>query len=849
MRNKIYYSFLLLLLCFPFTLKAQVLNQQKCFEYVFGDKVKIDQTMVKKVGADLSGKRYYVDKNNDGKPEEVWYVDVDPRHFDSKRPILVRAIDRDGDMQMGGEPDMDSDLYIVDYNADGKVDAVVSYEDLDGDQDVDRMCLFFFDANYGLRAWWSSDDGDDNLLWYTINYTYYQKECEQKTNFGGDESFDALYIKPGDKQWSTFSENPFCFFDRDGDGLTEEVIRLVGIGQSIHSLRWSFDVDNDATKDNPRDYDVSLSAVVGDGQSGQDNEGSQQSVKYSDDMCNTIMIEGFPAKILKRSVMVPFLSKQIWNREILTWDENDLNIVIGDPNYTIERWEGLLAADSKEKGYEMPKVGGPDSGPFNKRFEVVLHPKVPNEYYYSAGDKRIHIKASDKTWLKVDYDYDQKVDMKYEWIDANKDGIVDKMSLDVNGDGKWDDSWNLDIKDNKTVGWNFDELNSAYSGVVGEEPSRLYNLNLALASALESKSKGAGNDAVWKMIEDKLLCHNISKDLSERLLQSNESMLYYLRLAADRRIVSLKKLYNNKAFWKQFYTLRGEGNTNEMANLLIKQFKLTAPEEGGYDSWIKNLRKQDQVKRVCWNNTWYNPNWGWESDKAAYRCYDGHFDLFGKHHDGFIMPLLKGDTYHTDYNTWGMDIIHVGQTGGCGGLVLYVDGVAYPVRHEKEGDPVYKARLVQESNDSVTIGWTVTGIGPKDNPYTMYINCTARGDHWEDMRDVKVEGGKPSQDIQLGIVLTRIPVEDFFLEKGAGVMGLWGYQDPSMGWIGEGVMFPAERYICQRDTPEEYRAVLRIQKGEWLRFYAQGDWLRGHRFGPGAGAKDWKATLMQNAIK
>jgi hypothetical protein len=97
--------------------------------------------------------------------------------------------------------------------------------------------------------------------------------------------------------------------------------------------------------------------------------------------------------------------------------------------------------------------------------------------------------------------------------------------------------------------------------------------------------------------------------------------------------------------------------------------------------------------------------------------------------------------------------------------------------------------------------------------------------------------------------LTRIPVEDFFLEKGAGVMGLWGYQDPSMGWVGEGVMFPPERYICQRDTPEEYRAVLRIEKGEWLRFYAQGDWLRGHRFGPGAGAKDWKATLMENAIR
>ena len=120
MRNKLSTILFLLAFCFPIGLLAQSLDQQKCFEYVFGDKVKLDPAMVKKVGADLSGKRYYVDKDNDGKPEEVWYVDVDPRHFDSKRPVLVRAIDRDGDMKMGGEPDLDSDLYIVDYNADGK---------------------------------------------------------------------------------------------------------------------------------------------------------------------------------------------------------------------------------------------------------------------------------------------------------------------------------------------------------------------------------------------------------------------------------------------------------------------------------------------------------------------------------------------------------------------------------------------------------------------------------------------------------------------------------------------------------------------------------------------------------
>lgn len=842
-----YFVLFFMLFCLPLGIRAQKLNQQECFEYVFGDKVKLDPSMVKKVGSDLSGKRYYVDKDNDGKPEEVWYVDIDPRHTESKRPILVRAIDRDGDMDMNGQADHDSDLYVVDYNADGIVDAVVSYEDLDGDGDVDRMGIFYFDPNYGLRVWWSRDDGDDNLLWYTVDYAYYQNKCEQKNNFGGDETFDLLYIKPGDKQWTPFSENPFCFFDRDGDGLTEEVIRVVGDGNTIRSIRWSFDVDNDATKENPRDYDVSLTAMVGECKNDVDNiPVNDPPLAYGDDMCENIMIEGYPAKIMKRNKMVPFLSKQIWTRELLTWDENDLNIAYNNPNYTIERWEGVIASESTEKGYEMPRIGWPDCGPVNKRYEIVMHPKAANEYYYSAGDKRIHIKGADKTWLKVDFNYDTKVDMNYQWVDTNKDGFVDKVLIDVNGDGKWDDSYVLDTKNNQAVKWNFNELNSAYSCVVEQEPERLFVLNQQLENALKSKSVTT-EDAVWKMIENKLQCQSISKDLSQRLINSNESMLYYLRICTDRRIVALKKCYSNKSFWKQFDALRGKGDTNALSDLIARQFNLSKSTENTYSSFVSNLRKPDEVKRVAWNNNWWAPNWGWESEKAAFRCYDGHFDLFGKRYDYLLLPTLTKDIrYHNDFGTWGMDILHVGPTGGCGGVVLYVNGKEYNTRHEKNGDPVWTARLVQESKDSVTIGFTVTGVGPQENPYTVYINCTARAGHFEDMRDVKVEGGKPGDEIQLGIVINKIPTEDFFIDKNVGVMGLWGFQDPAMGWIGMGVMYPVNRYAGQADSNDEHRAVMNIKNGEWLRYYAQGDWLRGHRFVPGGGAKEWENTLRQN---
>ena len=169
---------------------SQADEKQRAFEWVFGDLVKLDQAMVEKVRNDTHGKRHYVDRDGDGKPEEVWYIDIAPRHNADKRPLLVRVIDMNGNLRMGEEPDYAGYLYVADWNANGSVDAVISYEDLDGDGDLDQMGMFYYDGNYGgLRVWWGRDDGDDNLLWYDVDYFYYQEPCQNFTHFGGDESF------------------------------------------------------------------------------------------------------------------------------------------------------------------------------------------------------------------------------------------------------------------------------------------------------------------------------------------------------------------------------------------------------------------------------------------------------------------------------------------------------------------------------------------------------------------------------------------------------------------------------------------------------------------------------------
>ncbi|WP_323424794.1 DUF4861 family protein [Proteiniphilum sp.] len=853
------FVFCLLLISMKISGQTEADKKQAAFEWVFDDLARFNPGMVEKVLSDTHGKRHYVDHDGDGKPEEVWFIDIDPRHSESKRPILVRVIDEDGDLEMDGEPDLDSDLYLVDWNADGSIDAVVDYEDVDGDQDVDRMSMFFYTAQHGLRVWWGRDDGDDNLLWYDIDYYYYQEPCQNHTHFGGDETFFAFYIKPGEKYWTPFFENPFLFYDLDGDGITDEVLRVSGQDDVVHSIRWSFDLDNDATMASPRDFDVSMSAYapgleVGNTAASWSSEAHREignTLKIGERQSEVITIRGINTRpVLKRTEAATFFSDVTWSKVLMTWDENDLNIAGNRNRSDIERWEGIIASPSTEEGLEFPVIGGPDCGLYNKRYQIVMQPSESNEFYFNPAEGRLHIRHSNKTWMKVDFDHDNKEDMYYLWSDTDNDGILDKVEVDINGDGKFDDSWQLDITGIKNVRWNFEELHSTHTPVIIDFPKRIYSLNKALINALESIKPGLGEDEAWNMIENKMQNDNLSNSLSSRLINSDESMLYYLRIAADRRIFHLKKAYKNKAFWKKMDMERTKGDLMKMEQFIREEFKLSNTMQN-YTDWVADLRSVPEKKGVAWDNTWFPPNWGWESEKAAFRCYDGHFDLFAKRMDTLIYPnIAKGSSYHKDTNGWGMDILHVNKTGGCGGLVLYVDGVAYPVRNEKNpGDPVLTARLLKETSDTVTIEFVAKNVGPKDNPYTVYIRPSAIAGRKDSPIEVFVEGGKPECTLRIGLTLTALSTEDFFCDRERGIMGLWGFQDPEIGWMGMGVIFPANRYLFLDKQPEEHRVVLHYNQGESLWYHIQGDWLRAHQFPRSPGVQEWEQTLIESSLK
>ena len=804
---------------------------------MFGQAAKLDPDMVAAVAQDEPGKRRYVDYDGDGKPEEVWFIDQALRHPKSWQPLLVRVIDEDGDLEMGREPDLDSDLYIADWKADGAVDSVCDYTDRDGDNDVDEMLLYYPGRGGNrLMIWWGDDVGDDNLLWFDVGYTYSQGACQYRCHFGGDELFCAYTIGLKDPEWLPAFENPFLFYDHDDDGVTEEVIRIEGRREIVYNVRHSFDVDNDATPDSPRDFDVCITAHAPKG------------LTFGEDVSDCRTIRGIPTgPFLSYDATPKYCLETQWDATILCWDENDLNIDgdnLSDGRFrdTQERWEGIIC-----QGNEFfRQVGGPSSGPFNKRFEVATGSGNMLRVYYAPTDQRIHLFGADEMWLAVDVDYDQKADMRYEYADTDGDSRIDTWRFDMDADGEFDDEWTAAGTPTTDVGYTWAEVSAVMKPLLEIAPGQLFLLDMRLRQAAV-KLKMPDNDGVWRLLESGFDLGCLSEDVRLRLLSSNETFRYYLDLQKDMLIVCLKQNYEAPGFWSKFAELRAKGDLDGMRKAVEEAFKLTAPLPDFAETRANILAKYDKPQ-VAWAEDWVPPNIGWESRGCGYRAYWGQFDFFGKKNECLVMSTFGDQVSYHEEQDWGIDALHVGKAPGLGGVTLYVNGAAYPVwSPEGKGDIVWSKQLVAENEDEVTVELLAEQVGEKEHPCTVRFRCSALAKRKDSPIEVTAEGGNPDDALELGIGLTKLPQETFASDAEAGIIANWGFQEPAIGFIGMGIIYPVGTFLRYADLPDHHQVVLRIEKGEPVTYHIQGDWLNGRRFPRCPTLENWLDDLRATA--
>ncbi len=222
------------------------------------------------------------DIDGDGKP------DILERWWNRRR---VRWLDENGDLSpTDTRGDQRGDVLQVDMDGDGTYDGAgdqsIKWADNDGDGRPDVQA-FALNANArprgGGAVWMLFLDTDHDGVLGWEDWRSFDFDCWGFTgraawlpDYNGNATFlkahaDVAVIEDPTLNW----ENPFAFFDTDGDGVSEMAMRWLDpvsyedgktrLSGRVNEAFVSFDLDNDAAKDNETDFDLSIRVAGGTG--------------------------------------------------------------------------------------------------------------------------------------------------------------------------------------------------------------------------------------------------------------------------------------------------------------------------------------------------------------------------------------------------------------------------------------------------------------------------------------------------------------------------------------------------------------------------------------------------------
>ncbi|NUQ61438.1 MAG: hypothetical protein HUU20_03050 [Pirellulales bacterium] len=368
------------------------------------------------------------------------YGSRQPRETD----LIVWVIDDDGDMPDGAsDGDADSDCTVADYGADGTADRMVDYIDNDGDNRPDQMDIRYFDEGKLRIAWFGNDLDGDGLMWKITNYEYGANffECDPY----GDSIVYANRYDPDEKRWWPISECPFAFYDTDGDGLSEAVVRVSAApldfnpeeerdpGNSLFNyrmpfaerlrkmgavnIRYSIDVDNLNSQQRPLHHDLGFNMI---GRLPYQFEGMEQTSPLRREPKTTVVT---PFEKL-RQISESYPAEQTG----FSWREfADDSVSLGHGPHADEdrRWEGIFWMWTRRI---MHNTGGPTQE-WNMRREFCPTPSTKRELYYCRADRRVHLKGATEGWLRVGNLGSKDAIGEVRMFDTDADGHFDRWEV------------------------------------------------------------------------------------------------------------------------------------------------------------------------------------------------------------------------------------------------------------------------------------------------------------------------------------------------------------------------------------------------------------------------------------
>ena len=427
----------------------------------------------------------YVDLNGDGKPDAIKSVTV------NDTPILW--LDDDGNMKEGDiEGDMINDCLLIDRNKDGiyggQGDLIIDWVDTDDDGKADMQIVIEYPKKNTGEVWPNGhymimrDLDKDNIFNY-INWNDFSLRCWDKNgvcdfyeDYSGQTMFMKIHTSTYDiKDLRLNWENPFLFYDEDGDGLTEMAIRFVDspkikdrskpsnsyvnrqLEGRIDWVSMAVDLDNDNGPGNEFDFDFTI-GFQGKGFDYTDQvhkinnlRGMPEADKFFMDPRYRQLTEFLYPDHKSAKEMI--FKRGEWSRVNFVYDEDD----------DCGRWERVEFYDPLDPFKIGWKNGGIDnnkqSDAAGDRGEWDMDNSGKGKLYIGKFDGRLHLYGAewgcwridqnanyyqgwDRMWMGMDRQPGKFGTVKY--TDKDNNGFFDCIEYDLDGDKKFE--MTIDLK-------------------------------------------------------------------------------------------------------------------------------------------------------------------------------------------------------------------------------------------------------------------------------------------------------------------------------------------------------------------------------------------------------------------
>ncbi|MGB7157623.1 MAG: hypothetical protein WBD40_06130 [Tepidisphaeraceae bacterium] len=451
----------------------------------------------------------FTDVDNDGDPDilETWWNGKRVRWFDENddmRPTDVRGdqsndalqVDREADGYYDGPGDIS--IKWCDDDGDGKADAQIFAAN--PKSDATRIAsgsshfMVFVDTDKdgvnGYIPWETFSFDRDN---WRVKPTTSPTHLIPPPNFSPDYMGNSIFLKQHLPPWIITDirlnwENPFAFYDFDGDGVTEMTIRFLDIaprdGQDrtgakpytytgkVTEAMGGWDLDNDSTKGNEFDFDMSWKFTSAEnGKHGETIDYTKYSDKHPNMKAPQWVLDGKYFRYDNWRKIDDFcyvthdkcfdeMWKTNWRDCWMVFDEDDDD----------QRWERVelyYPVDSPDKIYNIEKW---KSGPGGQRNSIMGHTQADSlgdrgewdkdnsgkgKVYLGRFDGKLHLHGAETgAWL-VDKgakywggtpvvlgvsspERATKPEEVVQYYDTDNNGFFDRITYDYDGDKKID---------------------------------------------------------------------------------------------------------------------------------------------------------------------------------------------------------------------------------------------------------------------------------------------------------------------------------------------------------------------------------------------------------------------------